>query len=363
MATGRVSLGWWLWTVLGLISTAWIALIVIGSVHARSLGFDFDVNVWRPAGAILHGRNLYPSHPAADIPRTVSVNPPLLPLIASPLRLLGYSVALGVFDALNFFAFGGALWLMGVRDWRVFAIACSSAPVLSGMIFGQVAGLLALGYALAWRYRDQARVAGPVLGLMVALKLLAWPLVLWLLITRRARSALAAVTVAIVLLLVSWAVIGFDGLVGFPRLLRLAGASWAASTYSLESLGIAGGLSHFTAGLLGVVAGALLCAWMVLAARKGDDQVSFVAAAAAGIYLSPIVHLHYAAWLIVFVALVRPRVGGIWLLVVAFWLSPTQPARADWQLVVEIVLALGLAAYAIIPRSLGAAGLEAAPMG
>ena len=364
MASGRVALSWWLWTVLGLVSAAWFVLVVIGSAHSRSLGFDFAVNVWRPAGAIVHGRALYPSHPAADVPRTVSVNPPLLPLIAVPLRLLGYSVALGVFNALSFLALVGALWLAGVRDWRVFAITCGSAPVLSGMIFGQVAGLLALGYALAWRYRDRAHVTGPVVGWMIALKLLAWPLVLWLLITRRTRSALASVTVAIVLLLISWAVIGFDGLLGFPRLLRLAGASWAASTYSLEGLGIVGGLSHFTAGLLGVAAAALLCSWMVVSARRGNELISFIAAAAAGIYLSPIVHLHYAAWLIVFVALVRPRIGWIWLFVVAFWLSPTQPARADWQIVVEIALALGLVAYAIVPRSsLEAARLEPSPAG
>ena len=53
--------------------------------------------------------------------------------------------------------------------------------------------LLMLPVAVAWRYRDRARIAGIALGVAVAAKLFVWPLVVWLLLTRRFAAAVWAV--------------------------------------------------------------------------------------------------------------------------------------------------------------------------
>ncbi|MGO9900655.1 MAG: glycosyltransferase 87 family protein [Solirubrobacteraceae bacterium] len=89
--------------------------------------------------------------------------------------------------AADFRGGAGALYLLGVRSGTLMLlIICSYAFALS-LGDGQADGLLALGVAVAWRYRDSW--GSPVaIGLLVASKLFAWPLVLWLLLTRRPKS-------------------------------------------------------------------------------------------------------------------------------------------------------------------------------
>ena len=69
----------------------------------------------------------------------------------------------------------------------------TSPVVVHGLYFGNLTILLVLLVALAWRYRDEARLAGLALGVAVAAKLFVWPLVVWLLLTRRFRAAAWAV--------------------------------------------------------------------------------------------------------------------------------------------------------------------------
>ena len=76
--------------------------------------------------------------------------------------------------------------------------------------------------ALASRWREFAFRVGAVLGVAIAAKLFLWPLIFWLLGTRRYRAALAASAAALAAILVPWAVIGFSGLASYPDLLRVA---------------------------------------------------------------------------------------------------------------------------------------------
>jgi hypothetical protein len=69
----------------------------------------------------------------------------------------------------------------------------------------------------------RARARGlPALGAALALKLIAWPLVLFLLVTRRWRGAALACLSGAFFLLLPWAAIGFRGLAGYPHLLSTA---------------------------------------------------------------------------------------------------------------------------------------------
>ena len=51
-----------------------------------------------------------------------------------------------------------------------------------------------------------------MLGLVVALKLFLWPLILWLVITRRFKAATIAACCSVVFLLVPWIPLGGAGL-------------------------------------------------------------------------------------------------------------------------------------------------------
>ena len=79
--------------------------------------------------------------------------------------------------------------ILGVRDWRIYGLTMLWAPVISGW---QTANSDTPAGA---RDRDRlaipkrALVAGVSVGLMVSLKLFLWPLLGWLLLTRRWRAA------------------------------------------------------------------------------------------------------------------------------------------------------------------------------
>ena len=348
------------WKFAALLSLAWFLLVIAANVRTRSVGygfsptgtlsFDFSANIWHPASEILHGRGIYPAHVGAVVPTTQTVNPPLLAVLTTPLRLLPYPVALGLFDALAFAAFAVSLWIAGVRDWRIYCIACGSAPVVSGILCGQVTGLIALGYALAWRYRSRAYVVGLLIGLLVALKLLAWPLIIWLLLTRRGRSAVVAAVASVAFVLLSWAAIDFQGLTSFPRLLRTSSADWAGASYSIKAAALAVGIPATTSQAIAFLIAGLVAAWAIWAAVRRRDLASYAAAAAAGIYLSPVIHLHYAMWLVVLVALAQPRPNWIWLAVIGLWISGTDPALSTWRLETELGISLALIVFTVMPR-------------
>ena len=116
---------------------------------------------------------------------------------------------------------GLALRLVGVRDWRVYGVALLTPAAMSSVLLGAVDFALMLGIAACWRWRDHAGRAGLALGAIVALKLVAAPLVAWLLVTRRWRAAATAGAVAVGLWLAGWAAIGFHGLSGYPHVLSL----------------------------------------------------------------------------------------------------------------------------------------------
>jgi len=106
--------------------------------------------------------------------------------------LPGRWLGLTIWNFLQAAAIVGALGVLRVRDLRCYALALLSIPVLQGFIWGNATLLLVPLVALAWRWRDRWGQAGIVVGLAVASKLFAWPLIVWLVGTRRYRAAAAA---------------------------------------------------------------------------------------------------------------------------------------------------------------------------
>ena len=67
----------------------------------------------------------------------------------------------------------------------MFGIVIGSAPVIDSVRIGTLTPVLLLLVAVAWRWRDRRWVASGALAAAIAFKLFLWPLVVWLLATRR----------------------------------------------------------------------------------------------------------------------------------------------------------------------------------
>jgi hypothetical protein len=268
---------------------------------------------------ILAGRNPFPA-PAALTGDTNYVYPPLLAIVAIPLAVIPVAPAVLIWTLLSAGAIAAALWLLGVRDWRVYGLCVLLAGTRDSIAAGSVGPLLVLGTAIAWRYRDRRpALAGAGVGLAIALKLFVWPLLLWLVVTRRVRTALLAFVIGGGAALASWAVIGFDGLTDYPDLLRRLSDLEAAESYSTYAVGRAAGLASPLAVGFSLVVGGILLAIMVWTARDlalpaaERDRLALTAAIAASLALTPILWIHYLVLLIVPLALARPRLAPLWL--------------------------------------------------
>ena len=293
----------------------------------RSLGglavpFDFAIFL-SAADDVRAGESPYidPETVSEDTPAPY-VYPPLLAIVLIPATALpdevGGSSPVGVLVSLLLVAcVVGALLVLDVRDWRCYPVALLYPATLENIEYGAVGPVLVLLVALAWRYRDRVVAASAALGGAVVLKVFLWPLLVWLVATRRWTAALGAAAFALVLALSSWAVIGFDDLADYPELLRRLSEVEAKNSYSVLAMLVALNLPESLARLLVVVAaaGLLAFAWRVARASRdaGDaDRRAFVLALAAGFVLTPILWLHYLVLLVVPIALARPRLSALW---------------------------------------------------
>lgn len=281
---------------------------------------DFENAFYPGAKAILQGASPYP---APDDPQlaagTEYVYPPLTALGSIPFTAFSVEAAGFVVMALLVVCVVAILWLLGVRDWRCYGLALIWPPVLSAVQTGNVTLPLALGAVVVWRYRDDARVAGASLGLTLAAKIFLWPLVLWLGFTRRLRATTLSLAVGAVVLLVSWAVIGFAGIGEYPELLRRVSELEEAQGYTVYALALDLGSSEGLARALWIGLAVVSLAGIAVLARRGDERRAFAVAIAAALACSPIVWLHYFALLLVVVAVAEPRLGPAWFVPLAMY--------------------------------------------
>src|SRR5262249_46326549 len=148
---------------------------------------------------------------------------------------------------------------------------------------------------------------------VIASKLLLWPLAAWLLVTRRFRALIAAVVIACVGVLAAWAVIGFAGMAGDPRMLALVTYIGERRASSLTACLLCVGLQVVVARLiaLALAAGLLGAAWR-FARRPDGDRRAFGLALMAALTAAPIVWPHYLVLLFVPIALLSPRFSAAW---------------------------------------------------
>jgi hypothetical protein len=339
--------------LLGVLPVLATIVLLIGAAHARP-AFDFHGVVWQAGRDVLHGRSPYP--PATRDALAIGnrfLYPAPLALLSVPFGLLPFAVAAAIFTAILVGATALALWLFDVRDWRCYGATLLSLPVEHDLRLGALTPLLLLAVAAAWRWRDRTGPAAAAVGAAVVAKLFLWPVLVWLVLTGRRRTAALAVAGGLVACLVGWAVIDFAGLRGYPHLLAVVSDIEQGSGYAPVAAGLALGLSSGASRLVSVAAGLGI---LVLAARADDERRTLGLAVLAALILSPVVWLHYFVLLFAPIALLRPRFSAVWLVPSLLWLSPAEGSDGNpWRLAVgllALVLAVVVAGGADRPRSL-----------
>jgi alpha-1,2-mannosyltransferase len=135
-------------------------------------------------------------------------HPPPVALLSLPLALFTYEQAVVIwfiFEIICVFLISYLLvdWWNAKRDWKHVLgwafLMLGSAPFVIDIGFGQLSILLLLFLVFSWQSlrRGKEIVGGIFLGLVLALKLMAWPIVLYLLIKRRWRAVFSSGMVVI----------------------------------------------------------------------------------------------------------------------------------------------------------------------
>jgi alpha-1,2-mannosyltransferase len=338
---------------------------------SRSLGGwaePFDLRVFVHASDdVLDGRDPY-VRPAsingpADAPYAY---PPVLALVLTPLAGLPRHVhdvyMPGVLFSLVLIAsVVAALYLLDVRDWRCYVVALLYPVTIEAIEYGAIGPILLLLVAILWRFRDRAFVAGAATGGAVVLKLFLWPLVLWLVLTKRVAAAVAAIVIGFALAFFSWAVIAFRGLADYEHLLHRLVDVEAENSYSafavLRMLDVPEFASRAIVVMIG--AGLLALAWKAAREERADgDRISLSLVVVTALVLTPILWLHYLPLLLVPIALARQRLSLLWLVPLAMtvfelldWYRGWPRGDAQALVSVAVVVAIVLVGALHRPRA------------
>ncbi|MEX2612086.1 MAG: glycosyltransferase family 87 protein [Gaiellaceae bacterium] len=289
---------------------------VFAAIAGNRVTPDFSLTYYRAAEALLDGERIYPTGELVLRGDFIIdyLYPPLTAIAAAPFTLLPVGAAELLFAGLLVLAFAATLAVLGVRDWRCYGLAFLWPPVLDAIQTENVTILLGLAAALVWRLRDRSLASGATLGVSLALKIVMWPLAIWLAATRRLAAMLWAFVIATALLTITWVAIGFEGLSDYPDLLRRASEIQDGESYTVYALALDLGSTPGLARALWILLAVTLLAATVIVGRRGDERRAFVLAIAATIACSPIVWLHYFALLLVAVAVAEPRLAPAWFL-------------------------------------------------
>jgi hypothetical protein len=340
-------------------------IVTVGSIYAlvgHGFAIDFDGQFWPAGHRLLHGLSPYDLG-WQDIQRDVAFPyGPIPALLFVPFGLLPVDVADGLFAGLCIAAVPLTLWLLGVRDWRIYGVVFLWQPVVSAWATANVTLLLGLGLALMWRNRDRAFVAGLLVALLVSMKLFLWPLAIWLIGTRRYAALGWAALTGVMLNLAAWAVVGFDQIGPYLKVLGLVSDREESRAYTVLAYALHLGASRPVAYALQFALAAAAGVGCLLLARRGREPQALLLCIAMSMLATPVTWAHYFALLIVPLALLRPRLSLPWLIPLAMVFCPGVNPDG-WQLLLALAAVVALLAVALQetwPRRTAVAQAEAA---
>jgi Glycosyltransferase family 87 len=357
------------------LTTVSIVLLVMALGGAVSFQGDFNGDLYLAGTRIFHGLSPYEPRviaAAAAIVKaggTISAVPspryPAPMLVASaPLSLLPLWLADGLFVVLSIASVIGGLRLLGVRDWRCFAVACLSWPVVFGVWLGNISPLILLGSAVVWRCRARVLPAAAAVASVIAAKLILWPLGVWLLVTRRFGALALAILLAIAAAAAGWAVVGFSSLIEYPRLLMNIAAVGEGRGCSLVASLMSVGVSPAVARIAALICatGLLGAAWRFARLPDGDRH-AFGVIVMAVLIATPVAWAHYLVLTFIPIAFLSPRLSWIWFLPMLAGLEPTPVGHPQlWAslptLVIELLLLHRLCSPLLIRLSSAPASAE-----
>jgi hypothetical protein len=328
----------------GIVAAVWAVSAYAHLFSVSQAPHDLGVFL-RAAGDVIHGHS-----PFAWRADETYAYPPFLAVLVAPLHSLSVGLATAIWTLLSLAAIAGSLWLLGLRDWRCYALAAVFPFTRSAVDLGTVAPLVLLAVAVAWRWRDRVLAPAIAIGAGTALKLFLWPVLVWPAVTRRLAAALTGAGCAVVLALLSWAPIGFADLGDYPHLLRRLAGDEGSSSYSIVALVVR---AHLPQGAGVAVSAVVAVAILVAAAwvarreelsRRDRDVTVLTLALAAALAASPIVWVHYFLLLLVPLVLAEPRLSWLWLVPLAYY----PLGESAWPAGDARKLALALAATLLI---------------
>jgi hypothetical protein len=316
---------------LAVLPAAVVTTMFVVAVRTGPLAWDFRNELYPQTKEFLSGENPYPG----------GLWPPLAMVVAAPFTALSSTPAGVAFALAGLACMGLALWLLDVRDWRVYGAVALWPQVVTDIRIAHLTPLLCLLAALVWRHRNRPLVAGMALGVACGLKFFLWPLGVWLLATGRLRAPVVAAVVAVGSLLL---VVPFSPLDEYVRTLRDVSSAFDQDGYSPFGLLTQLGASEAVARAVTFGFGTVL---LVVTWRRR----SFALAIAAALVLSPIVWLDFYALAAVPLALARPTLSAAWFLPLATWGLPSSGIATDavvgvGRVLVVFALVLGVAAQA-----------------
>ena len=301
-------------------------------------GVDFR-QFYAAAVRLLHGGDPYVTAFTALGQHHPFVYPPLAAFVIAPFTILTPHTASVVFGLICIALTPVALWIMNVRDWRIWSVTLVWAPAFVAWQTGNQTALLLVLLALLWRYRDRPLAAGALTAVAISMKVFMWPLALWLLATRRWRATGWGLLTGVIVNAVCWAMVGFDNLKPFVHNSGLDVTAYWRAGYSIAATLAPLGITHSTGSLLTLLASVLLGLAVLYAAYvRHDERGALTLTVVLVLAASPIVWNHYLLLLLVPMAITCPRLNWIWGLPILMWLCPYAPGTNAWQRPLEWAL-------------------------
>ena len=232
--------------------------------------------------------------------------------------------------------------------WAVALLAALSWPVLYAVKLGQVGPLLLLLFAAGWRWLARPGVTGVAGGLGAAIKIQPGVVLVWALLARRWRDAVAGGAVLVLLAALATLIAGASAWTDFLTLIgRVSDPIATPHNFTVGAVAYQAGVPRDAAALLQWVSMAAVVAILVVAAMRLPAVPSYLVALIASQLVSPILWDHYAMLLMVPVA---------WLLSRGWWWVVLIPLATSVVLVGAIPPAIYPAAFWVTLFAVIAAG-------